>query len=470
MQAGSKAMVGRILIVDDVATNRIVMKVKLTAAGYRPVVAPDGATALAMARAELPDLLLLDLALPDLSGVEVLLRLRADPLTQGLPVLVLSAQTDARLRVTCFRAGADDFLAKPVDDQTLLARIRSFMRQRTEFAELGPTPGAVLPLLGLAEPAAEFTPPARIALVTARPETAMRLRRELTPHCADRLVAMTAEEALAEGLRPGGAPDAFLIEADLAVAGGGLRLMSELHSRSNTRHAAFAILSPPDGSLAPAMAFDLGAHDVAPAETSGSELALRLDRLVRRKRADDRLRASVQDGLRLAVIDPLTGLHNRRYAVARLAAIADGAAAAGNEFAVMVVDLDRFKSVNDRWGHAAGDAVLVEVARRLAVSLRKSDLLARIGGEEFLAALPDTGLAEARSVAERLCHAVEEMPVLLPCGTQVGVTVSIGLAIGCPARCATADSARETVDRADRALLAAKSAGRNQVTISRSAA
>ena len=430
-------MVGRILIVDDVATNRIVMKVKLTAAGYRPVVAPDGATALAMARAELPDLVLLDLMLPDLSGIEVLTRLRADPLTQELPVVVLSAQPDSDLRVACFRAGADDCLPKPVDDQTLLARIRSFMRQRAEFEG---------------------------------PETAMRLRREIGAYSCDRLVAMTAEEALAEGLRPGGAPDAFLIEADLAVAGGGLRLMSELQSRSNTRHAAFAILNSPDATFAPAMAFDLGAHDVAGTETSACELALRLDRLVRRKRADDRLRASVQDGLRLAVIDPLTGLYNRRYAVARLAAIAEGAAASGGEFAVMVVDLDRFKSVNDRWGHAAGDTVLVEVAERLGLSLRSGDLLARIGGEEFLAALPATGLSEARNVAERLCHAVEAAPVLLPCGTRIAVTVSIGLAIGRAPKTEAEDPVRDTVDRADRALLAAKSAGRNQVTISRPAA
>lgn len=463
-------MVGRILIVDDVATNRIVMKVKLTAAGYRPVVAADGAAALAMARAEPPDLVLLDLKLPDMSGTEVLMRLRADPMTQALPVIILSAQPDAALRVDCFRAGADDYLAKPVDDQTLLARIRSFMRQRAAIDGLGQAPASALPFLGLAEPAAEFVQPARIALITARPETVIKLRRDLQVQTADRLLAMSADEALAEGLRPGGAPDVFLIEADLAVAGGGLRLMSELQSRSNTRHAAFAILLPRATAVPAAMAFDLGAHDVADAETPATELALRLARLVRRKRADDRLRASVQDGLRLAVIDPLTGLHNRRYAVARMAAIAEAAATAGNGFAVMVVDLDRFKSVNDHWGHAAGDAVLIEVARRLGCSLRAGDLLARIGGEEFLAALPDTGLGEARIVAERLCRVIEEAPVPLPCGTAISVTVSIGLAIGTAPQTEADDPVRDTVDRADRALLMSKSAGRNMVTISRTAA
>ncbi len=183
------------------------------------------------------------------------------------------------------------------------------------------------------------------------------------------------------------------------------------------------------------------------------------------------MRASVQDGLRLAMIDSLTGLHNRRYGMAQLAAIADISRRSGQEFAVMVVDLDRFKSVNDRWGHAAGDAVLIEVAERLNRNLRVGDLLARIGGEEFLIALPETSLTEARSIAERLCHAVEESPVRIGDFAALQVTVSIGLATSADA-CAPCvkDTLSELIDRADRALLYAKSAGRNQVTISRTAA
>ena len=121
-------MGGRILIADDVATNRIVMKVKLTAAGYLPVVAADGAACLAMARAAPPDLILLDLVLPDMTGTEVLRRLRADPLTRSVPVVMFSATHAVEARIDAFRAGADEFLRKPLDDQTLLARIRSLMR------------------------------------------------------------------------------------------------------------------------------------------------------------------------------------------------------------------------------------------------------------------------------------------------------------------------------------------------------
>jgi two-component system cell cycle response regulator len=463
-------MVVKILIVDDVATNRIVMKVKLQVAGYQPVLAANAAACLDLAARDVPDLILLDLLLPDMSGIDVLTRLRADPLTRSVPVVMFSASQDAGARARAFRAGADEFLTKPIDDQTLLARIRSFMRARDQIESYGNPDGSIA-MLGLAEAAATYHPPGQVAIVTARSDTALRLRRDIATHIPDRVVTMTVEEALSESLNSGTAPDVFLIESDLGNAANGLRLMSELRSRTNTRHAAFCLLVPVGSVVGAAVAFDLGANDMVSATVPGEEIALRLARLLVRKREADQMRTSVQDGLRLAMFDPLTGLHNRRYGAAQLSAIAERACKSGTAFAVMVVDLDRFKSVNDRWGHAAGDAVLVEVAGRLAQNLRGGDLLARIGGEEFLIALPDTSLAEARGVAERLCHAVEESPMRLGDGATLRVTVSIGLAISTHSGLPDCiDAVSEIVDRADRALLVSKSGGRNQVTISRTAA
>lgn len=463
-------MGGKVLIVDDVAANRIVMKVKLTAAGYLPLVAADGAGCLAVARAERPDLILLDLVLPDMAGIAVLAQLRADPALRTIPVVMFSASQAEDPRLRAFRAGVDDFLIRPLDDQTLLARIRSLLRAREAVMGLAPEAGH-LPVLGLAEAPEEFKAPGLVALVVSRPEMALRIRREIAGKSGDQVVVMSVDEALAEGLKPGGAPDVFVIEADLAGPSGGLRLMSELRSRANTCHAAFALVIAPDSAVSAAMAFDLGAHDLITAQTAPQEVLLRLDRLLQRKREADRMRASVQDGLRLAVIDPLTGLHNRRYGLAQLQAIAERARETGAMFAVLVVDIDRFKTINDRLGHAAGDAVLVEVAARLRRSLRAGDLIARIGGEEFLIALPDIALPDARAIAERLCQVIEESPIRLLRGDEVGATVSIGLAI-CEKgeKPQHVDTVTEIVDRADRALMRSKSAGRNQVTVSRTAA
>ena len=463
-------MVGKILIVDDVATNRIVMKVRLTAAGYTPLLASDGAGGLKLALTEAPDLILMELTLPDMPGLQLLERLRAEPALRHVPMVICSPLIDPKACCAAFRAGADDFLQKPLDDQSLLARIRSFMRARDEVEGFASHHDGIA-MLGLAEAPATFYQPGVIALITQRSEGALKLRRDMAPHLADRVLAMTAEEAMTEGINSGVTPDVFLIESDFNGPGSGLRLMSELRSRTHSRHAAFCVQSSPGSAIAAAVAFDLGAHDLVAHGIPAEELALRLVRLLVRKREADGMRASVQDGLRLAMIDSLTGLHNRRYGMAQLAAIADISRRSGQEFAVMVVDLDRFKSVNDRWGHAAGDAVLIEVAERLNRNLRMGDLLARIGGEEFLIALPETSLTEARSIAERLCHAIEETPVRIGDFATLQVTVSIGLATSADA-CAPCvkDTLSELIDRADRALLYAKSAGRNQVTISRTAA
>ncbi|MFN4170573.1 MAG: diguanylate cyclase [Pseudorhodobacter sp.] len=466
-------MPGRILIVDDVATNRIVYKVKLGAACYEPILAVNGADCLTIARDGRPDLILLDMILPDLEAPHILRTLRADPVTAAIPVVVLSSDMDPERRMAAFAAGADDFLCKSVSDEDLLSRLRNLLREYEEIS--GPETGeATMRALGFAEAQQGFAPAGSIAIVARKRESALHLRHELAPHLVDRMMVMSREEALGE--RTGGPmPDVYLLETDRQDPLGHLRLLSELRSRHDSRHAGICILHH-DGDGQPAMCFDMGANDCALARTDPREIALRLTRIMARKREADRIRASVRDGLRLALIDPLTGLHNRRYALSRLEGVAETARQTGGSFAVMVVDLDRFKLVNDLHGHAAGDAVLVEAARRLASTIRASDLVARIGGEEFLVVLPGADLAMARPVAERLCQAINEQEFELPGQGWLQVTCSIGLAASDRQDRTEADpvygleTVSAVIDRADRALLQAKTAGRNQVTISRTAA
>ena len=460
-------MVGKILIVDGVATNRIVFKVALGEAFYQPVLAADGETCLHLARETEPDLILLDLMLPDQSGVSLIHQLRADPATRDIPVLALAADNEGEARLQALQAGADDVLAKSVDHQSLLSRVRNLLRGREGFD--GFAPGAVgSGLLGFAEPASTFAGTAIVSILSKQPETAQDWRMALAQLMSDKILIQSREEAISDGNRPDGQPVADVFLIDTSMGGNGLRLLSELRSRPATRHSAVCIIRSGGSSDSAAMAFDMGADDVVDAHIKPHELALRLQTLVRRKRREDQMRATVQDGLRLAVIDPLTGLHNRRYAMPQLAAIAERAVAEASVFAVMVVDLDRFKSVNDRLGHAAGDTVLVEVARRLKANLREDDLLARIGGEEFLVALPDTSFQDACIAADRLCSAIEETPIQLGIASSLRVTVSIGLAVS--GEDFGAEPAPRIVDRADRALLIAKAEGRNKVMISKSAA
>jgi two-component system, cell cycle response regulator len=459
-------MVGKILIIDDVATNRIVMKVKLAAAGYLPLMASDGASGLATAKRENPDVILLDLCLPDMSGIALLRRLRELPALAAVPVILLAAQADPQTRIDAFCSGADDFLIKPVEEQLILARIRNFRRSGSLLDGLEAHQNEIA-LLGMAEAQQGFRRAGKIVILSARPELALKRQRELASFGSNRVVVMQPSEALTEARDPAAEPDVYLLDADLDGAGSGLRLMSDLRSRRHTRHAKICVTSTAGAEFNPAVAFDLGADDLIDAGVASEELAARLQRLILRKRDEDRLRASVQDGLRMAMIDPLTGLHNRRYGLAQLAAIQAAARSEASDFAVIVADLDRFKEVNDRLGHAAGDAVLVEVAQRLEANLRAGDLVARIGGEEFLIVLPQTDQEEAERIGRRLCAVVEQSPITVA-GGSLRITVSLGLAASLAAR--PRPSVSEIVEQADQALMRSKLAGRNRLTVGRSAA
>jgi two-component system cell cycle response regulator len=462
-------MSGTILIIDDVATNRIVYRARLSAAFYDPMLASDGASGLAAAIAARPDLILLDYGLPDIPGQDVLRRLRADARTRDIPVIVLTAAPDSEVRLAAFSAGADDVIVKPASDQVLLARVRNLLRGRAG-AEFPATEEIQAP--GFAEAVAAFEPGGTVAVVAGQIDQARRLQQDLAGMLSDRLVALSRPQALAEaafGPAGTGVPDVFIVQDDGGEAAGALRLLSELKSHQATRHSAVCVLARTGQGEEAAMAFDLGADDVVDPDVTATELALRMRSLMRRKRQGDRQRARMQDSLRAAMLDPLTGLYNRRYATPQLASIARQAVDAGGQFAVMVVDLDRFKLVNDQHGHAAGDQVLVEVSRRLSANLRGGDLLARIGGEEFLVALPLSSLAEARRIAERLCEAVEERPIRLASGSALSVTVSIGVAVSGGALDGPGAVDR-VVEAADLALLDSKGAGRNQVTFRLSAA
>ncbi|MCJ8140466.1 diguanylate cyclase [Falsirhodobacter halotolerans] len=435
-------MTGRILVIDPVPTSRIVTKLRLTSGCYLPTIVDSVEEAIPVARRDRPGAILIESSQP-LSDLE---RMRRDPRLRDIPMIVFSPIDRPAVRLTALKGGAVDVMTKPVDDRLMLARLRAVLRRSAEVDELGTD-------AGLAEDGTGFEHPPAIALVAARPEGMARLRADLAPRLGGHLSVITREEALNDA---GRVPDLYIIEADLNGMGGGLRLMSDLRARSATRHVPVCIVNAAPRPETAAMAWDLGADEVMAVPTDPAELALRLQALLRGKRVLDRRRASVANGLRMAMVDPLTGLHNRRFALPRMAAMAQG------DMAVMLIDLDHFKSVNDRFGHAAGDTVLAEVARRLTTRLRPGDLAARIGGEEFLIALPDTKLATARDIADRLCADIGTTPVHLPSGQTLRVTVSVGIATR---RRYEPETVTDTMDRADRALLQSKAAGRNQVTV-----
>jgi two-component system cell cycle response regulator len=359
-------------------------------------------------------------------------------------------------------------MAKPADVFLLLARMRSLLRAREIDADLGRRNRSVLEYVLAEPPPPPFEARPRIAIVAGPqcPDPAWLADARVRFGSDARIVA--PENALDLWAR-GSGPDLVVVATANDPKSDGLLLMSELRARSAARAAPVCVLVPPEAREVAAMALDLGASDVLWSDYAPEEVRLRLSRLNARRQRIEQQRATLDAGLRLAVTDDLTGLHNRRYAQTALERMAAASQDSGLAFAVILLDVDRFKSVNDGHGHAAGDAVLCEIAARLRDNLRNIDIIARMGGEEFLVALPDCSLDDARATAERLRRVVAERAFVLNPSGQVQVTISAGLAIS-RVPPGPAESLPDLLERADRALLTAKAQGRNQVTIARTAA
>ncbi|WP_224825849.1 diguanylate cyclase [Cognatishimia sp. MH4019] len=456
-------MPGRVLIIDPIATNRILLKVRLAASNYRVLQASTLAEGVSLTGSATPDLIVIDQSLiaADVSALRGLTR--AHP----CPIVVLTPPEGLSARAQMLAAGAADCLQKPINDALLLARLRSLMRFETTRRETGLRDDTSR-ALGLAEDGVGFAPQSRVSVVTAGPAQAHEWAQHLRGETSAQVNVLSLDDALDLG-DADAVPDLFLLALSDKEDDLHLQAITELRSRAATRSAAIIAVTPQDAPVTAAMALDLGADDVTSCPFDAAEIGLRITTQLRHKHRADQLRATVQHGLQAAVTDPLTGLFNRRYALAHLKQIAERAAEEGAPYAVMILDIDRFKLVNDSHGHAAGDSVLRALSSCLSDNLRSVDMVARLGGEEFVIALPDTGETQARIVAERLRQLVCDMPVVVDAKTTLRISVSIGLTISLPEVTECADP-NDLLEQADMALYGAKDNGRNQVIMSPNAA
>ncbi len=455
-------MPGRILVVDDVATNRLILKAKLASAYYDVLEADCGQAAFDVAKAEQPDVILLDIMMPDMDGYEVCEMLKACSETSHIPVVMVTASSSPKERIRGLAVGADDFLVKPINDLALFARVRNLLRVKMMFDELKMRDSTSREL-GLSDfleaDEGEVLAPHTVMLAPAAKAQGAAWTAQIADMPNVEVIG-TCSEREALNMARFEQPDAIIVHQRLMEDGDSLRLISALRARPETRQAVM-IYVVSDGAIeTAAKALDLGTSDYILEPFEPEELTLRLRTQLHRKRYSDQLRSNVRDGLKMAVIDPLTGLYNRRYATQHMQKIVERARTSDNSFAVMMMDLDKFKLINDTQGHDAGDMVLKEFSHRVQENVRGVDLVARMGGEEFLVVMPDAGSVVAKHVSERLRRAIESKPFVTADGVSLNITVSIGVAIGQP----NVDDPDVLIKQADTALYAAKSNGRNLVS------
>jgi len=458
-------MTARILVVDDISANVKLLEAKLSAEYFEVLTAQNGPDAIAICERGEADIVLLDVMMPGMNGFDVCRRLKSTPATAHIPVVIVTALDQPRDRLQGLDAGADDFLTKPLDDVALFARVRSLARLKTVTDELR-SRAVASTRLGIADPlavaAAEDGLNGRLLLVEDRQTVIERLQVALSAfHQVE--VQADVQQAL---LRAGdGGIDSVIISLDLQGQDG-LRLCSQLRSLQTTRDVPVLLMGEAEDRARILRGLEIGAHDFLIRPIDRNELLARVRTQVRRKRFTERLRDSVQSSMEMAVMDQLTGLHNRRFMDNRLAAMFDESALRARSLSVLMLDVDHFKAVNDSWGHDAGDEVLREFADRVRACTRGIDLVARVGGEEIVVLLPDTGRDAAYHVAERIREKVEKLPFAIQNRSrEIKVTVSVGVAH----RRAGDASPADMMKRADDALYRAKASGRNRVIVANAA-
>jgi two-component system, cell cycle response regulator len=448
-------MSGRVLVVDDLDINVKLLEAKLSAEYFDVLTAFNGRSALDIARAELPDVILLDVMMPRMDGFEVCRRLKDDPRTADLPVVMVTALSDAANRLRGLQAGADDFLTKPVADIALFARVRSLVRLKRMMQEWRLRDEICGRFAGSGACAALETGPARIVVIEEDAVAAAKMTAALATTHQVRAVSSCAEAQLE--LDSG----TDLVIASLTAGDSdALRFVSYCRGSEVLRELPILLIAGERELPRLAKGLDLGANDYLVRPVDRNELLARSNIQIRRKRLQDRLNDNYRRSLSLALTDELTGLYNRRYLFAHLDELMTRINGDGIGAALLLFDIDHFKRVNDTCGHAIGDAVLQQIARRAQDSVRSDDLIARLGGEEFAVVMPETGLSVASAVANRLRLEVASRPFAV--GDDSGpltVTISIGVTvanIGCEDR-------DQFLKRADDALYEAKAAGRNRV-------
>jgi len=456
-------MSARVLVVDDIDVNVKLLEAKLLSEYYDVLTASNGPAALEIALRETPDIILLDVMMPGMDGLEVCRRLKADERTKYIPVVMVTALSDVADRLRGLDVGADDFLTKPVNDIALFARVRSLIRLKRTMDEwlLREEINSRLSALQGDAPTVDVDAfePANVLLLEDSQLAANKIKQVLEPLTKTMVTVKTNAAAHTEAMA---SPFDLLILSMSLEQDDPLRLVSQFRAAEATRQLPILLIAEDTDFPRLAKGLDLGANDYIIRPLDRNELLVRARGQIKRKRLQEKLLHNYKRGMALALTDDLTGLYNRRYLTAHLDTLLRRVSGPQKGLAVIMFDLDHFKRINDTYGHAIGDEVLVEIAKRALGNVRGFDLIARYGGEEFVVVMPESTLASAIATAERLCRTVAEKPFSVSHAVgQIDVTISVGVS-------GTADTAITPVDllkQVDDALYAAKNGGRNTVRV-----
>ncbi len=449
-----------ILIVDDEEDIRFTLDTALQAEGYMTTMAASGADALAIVEARKPDLILLDIMMPEIDGYEVCRRIKENEATKHTAIVFASVLRKTQDKVDGLDMGADDYITKPFNMPELLAKLRALFRVKEYQRHLER-------LVDFAHSVNELDPDDIADAISEKLENLL---------VSDRFSVFIKNEdddtlrVLAHNHDGAEMDDLSLLNAqspimNKAISTGELVYVKDFKSsdyssgdKRNKYTDSYALCIP----------LKVGPEVLGALNINGNSKGFfdHLD-LNSAELAAEMISASLNNSRRLeqlrklAITDGLTKLYNRRYFYELLQKEFERAKRFNQPLSLVMIDIDYFKKINDKYGHLVGDVVLEELARRLKKHVRIIDTVARYGGEEFAILLPQADLNDGVLVAERVRSDVGSGPVETPEG-PVNITVSLGVCDSIP------DSIRKPEDlmnRSDEALYKAKAQGRNQTCV-----
>ena len=448
-------MSATILVVDDLEQNVKLLEAKLMNEYYMVLSANSGQEALDILAHNKIDIILLDVMMPGMDGFETCRRIKQNPHTRHIPVVMVTALTDVEDRIKGLEAGADEFLKKPINDTALFARIKSLARMKNVIEELKLRNKINKEFGETLENIEDSFASSKIIVLDDDIVQAKNIKTSIQPLIPSVKIITNAQDLLANSETE----EADLIIISCQLMDDPLRISVQLGSHPKFRHAVLMLLAQEEDMPMVIRSMDLGINDYFLYPVEQSELHARLKTQLKRKIYQDQLRHELEERVNLSTKDSLTGVFNRRYFDVHIKQMIDKVQNSDQQLSLLLLDMDHFKTINDTYGHQAGDEVLKSLGNLLKDSFNITDLIARYGGEEFIVLLGDADLKLSTDIADKACQKIANFSFAIPNQTApLRVTVSIGVA-----EYIQGESIESFISRADQALYTAKKHGRNCV-------